>query len=178
MDLLVVNSSLKPSSRTDTLAGSVARASAQLGDRVDALSLRDSPMPWCDGERCFEDPRSRALSDRVRAAHAIAIITPIYNYSFNAALKNLLEITGSAWTDKTVGFACTAGGAHGYMSILSFANALMLDYRCLIVPRFVYATSEHFSGSELKDEGILRRIGELAAALSHLSERATAAAPS
>lgn len=177
MDLLIVNSSLKPRSRTDTLADRVARDSEEQGFCIDALSLRDSPMPWCDGERCFNDPRARALSERVQRAHAIAIITPIYNYSFNAALKNLLEITGSAWTDKTVGFACTAGGAHGYMSILSFANALMLDHRCLIVPRFVYVTQEHFSGSELKDPGILRRIGELTAALSRLSGRAGEGGP-
>ncbi|MDP6500219.1 MAG: hypothetical protein QF847_03295 [Candidatus Marinimicrobia bacterium] len=61
----------------------------------------------------------------------------MYNYDVNAAAKNLLELTGSGWNEKTVGFICNAGGDKSYMSVMSFANSLMLDHRCKIIPCFV-----------------------------------------
>jgi FMN reductase len=30
------------------------------------------------------------------------------------------------------------------MSVMSFANSLMLDFRCIIIPRFVYAVGADF----------------------------------
>ena len=47
------------------------------------------------------------------------------------------------------------------MSVTGFANSLMLDFRCVIVPRFVYATGAAFQGTELSDEDVERRIGQL-----------------
>jgi len=48
---------------------------------------------------------------------------------------------------------------------MSFANSLMLDFRCLIIPRFVYATGDSFDGERLTDTGIAKRIGQVAAEL-------------
>jgi NAD(P)H-dependent FMN reductase len=93
----------------------------------------------------------------------IIVATPIYNYDANAAVKNLLELTGSSWEDKTVGFLCAAGGGSSYMSIMGLANSLMLDFRCLIIPRFVYAHGRDFvDGTPTPALG--ERIRELAAA--------------
>ena len=39
----------------------------------------------------------------------IVLATPVYNYHVSAATKNLIELTGSAWEDKLVGFLCAAG---------------------------------------------------------------------
>jgi hypothetical protein len=38
----------------------------------------------------------------------------------------------------------------------------MLDFRCVIIPRFVFATSEAFNGDEISDKKIVRRIETLA----------------
>jgi hypothetical protein len=37
----------------------------------------------------------------------------------------------------------------------------MLDFRCIIVPRFVYATGESFEGDRLADDDIRQRVSEL-----------------
>ena len=63
---------------------------------------------------------------------------------------------------KTVGFLCAAGGPRGYMGVLAFANALMLDFRCWIVPRFVYATREEVVEGEVVSEDLRLRIAQLA----------------
>ena len=60
----------------------------------------------------------------------------------------MIELTGSSWEDKIVGFLCAAGGTTSYMSVMAYANSLMLDFRCVIIPRFVYATGNAFDDDE------------------------------
>jgi len=74
----------------------------------------------------------------------------------------MIELTGSAWENKIVGFLCAAGGTASYMSVMAYANSLMLDFRSVIIPRFVYATSDAFEGEKLKDAKIGKRIEEAA----------------
>jgi len=74
----------------------------------------------------------------------------------------MIELTGSAWEDKIVGFLCAAGGMGSYMSVMAYANSLMLDFRCVIIPRFVFATSDGFDGDNIIDKKVVRRIETLA----------------
>jgi hypothetical protein len=48
---------------------------------------------------------------------------------------------------------------------MSFANSLMLDFRCIIIPRFVYATGDAFEGEKLIDNKVGKRIEQVAAEL-------------
>ncbi len=77
-------------------------------------------------------------------------------------MKNLVELTGSAWENKIVGFACAAGGASSYMAIMALANSLMLDFRCVIIPRFVYATGDDFHEGNVPRPALAKRLKELA----------------
>jgi len=67
-----------------------------------------------------------------------------------------------------VGFLCAAGGKGSYMSVMSLANSLMLDFRCLIIPRFVYSTGEDFEEGEVTDPNVGDRVGELAKELDRI----------
>ena len=109
-------------------------------------------------------PTFRRSTALIKAARVIIVATPIYNYDANAAAKNLIELTGSAWEDKTVGFLCAAGGGSSYMSITGLANSLMLDFRCLIIPRFVYAKGEDFTPAKKPTAALAERIKGLAEA--------------
>ena len=48
------------------------------------------------------------------------------------------------------------------MSIMTLANSLMLDFRCIIIPRFVYASDSAFSDGAVIDETVVNRINKLA----------------
>ena len=52
---------------------------------------------------------------------------------------------------------------------MNLANCLMLDFRCLILPKFVYATGHHFDEGRIIDEGVEQRITELARSLVRIS---------
>jgi FMN reductase len=47
------------------------------------------------------------------------------------------------------------------MSVMSLANSLMLDFRCIIIPRFVYSTGEAFDGEKVVDPDLEERINDL-----------------
>ena len=108
----------------------------------DWIDIREMELPLCDADKCYGMPSSKKLSAAIEGADGIIIAAPVYNYDVAAATKNMIELTGSAWEDKIVGFLCAAGGMGSYMSVMAYANSLMLDFRCVIIPRFVFATSE------------------------------------
>jgi hypothetical protein len=52
-----------------------------------------------------------------------------------------------------------------YMSVMAYANSLMLDFRCVIIPRFAYATGDFFDDEKLSDKKLISRIEQVAAEL-------------
>ncbi len=160
--ILILSTSLNPDSKSRLLAHETARVLAADGVAVEVLDLRDHPLPFCDGGSAYAHPEVARVQARLAAADAFIVATPIYNYDGNAALKNVIELTGSAWENKTVAFLCAAGGKSSYMSVMALANSLMLDFRCLIVPRFVYAEADDFADGRVGNPEQVRRIEQLA----------------
>jgi NAD(P)H-dependent FMN reductase len=161
-EYLVIATSLNPESKSRLMAAELARVLSSHAAAVELVDLQTFPLPICDGGAAYSDPNVGILGRKLREARVIFLATPIYNYDANAAAKNLVELTGDAWEDKIVGFLCAAGGASSYMSIMALANSLMLDFRCVILPRFVYATGRDFSAEAITNPAIADRIADLA----------------
>jgi len=159
---LVVSTSGNPDSNSRRM-GQIAFGHLQKAKvNCEWLDISELGLPLCDADACYTQPAAQKLNASIEAADAILVATPVYNYDVSAAAKNMLELTGDSWEGKIVGFLCAAGGMNSYMSVMAFANSLMLDFRCTIIPRFVYATANAFAGDELKDKKIAQRIEELA----------------
>lgn len=161
--VLVISASLHPESRSRLLARACHERLEVAGREVKLLDLAETPLPFCDGATAYGDPACKRALELVQGASAIFVAAPVYNYDVNAAAKNLVELTGRAWTGKVVALMLAAGGRSSYMSAMGLANSLMLDFRCLIIPRFIYATGEAFEGTQLTDEGIELRMDQLIA---------------
>jgi NAD(P)H-dependent FMN reductase len=170
MRYLVLSCSLNPQSRSRILARIVYEHLATRPGGAEFLDLQDYDLPMSDGGACYGHAHVAGLGPKVHHAKAIIVATAIYNYDVNAATKNFLELTGKAWQGKVVGFICAAGGHGSYMSVMPFANSLMLDYRCHIIPRFVYAAPSHIDESTFGDKAVNQRIEELAAETQRLTD--------
>ena len=168
MTYLVISSSLNPNSNSKVLA--LDFLSHLPKEEVEFIDLRDYPIPTCDGDKSYEDPNVKILQEKVAKANAIILASPIYNYYSSASAKNLIEMTGKAWEDKIVAFLCAAGGKNSYMSIMNLASSLMLDFRCVIVPRFVYAVRDDFSENQIINKDIQTRVKQLADAVVRFQE--------
>lgn len=172
MNLLIISASLNAESRSRLLADAASTALTAQGIDHEDLDLRDHPLPLCDGAAAFGDPRVALVADLLQRADGLIIAAPIYNFAVNAALKNLIELTGKrAWADKTVAFLAAAGGPSSYMSIMPLANSLMLDFRCVIVPRFVYAMPGDFDDEEITNPTITERVASCALATAQLTQQ-------
>ena len=53
---------------------------------------------------------------------------------------------------------------------MAYANSLMLDFRCVIIPRFAYAMGSAFDGDKPADAKIVQRIEQVAAELVRFTE--------
>ncbi|WP_146599017.1 NADPH-dependent FMN reductase [Novipirellula aureliae] len=155
---LVLSASLHPDSRSRILAKASVEELQSIGREVTLFDLAVTPLPACDGAIAYGDENVKHLSSLIESAEAILVASPVYNYDVNAAVKNAVELTGRAWTGKVVSMMLSAGGQGSYMSAMGLANSLMLDFRCLIVPRFIYATGEAFEGDSLADDDIDARV--------------------
>lgn len=129
------------------------------------LDLAEMNLPLCDANACYAHPSARQLSAAIDAADGVLVAAPVYNYDVSASAKNMIELTGQVWQDKIVGFLCAAGGMGSYMSVMAYANSLMLDFRSVIIPRFVYATGDLFDDDQLADQKVITRIEQVAAEL-------------
>jgi FMN reductase len=167
---LVISTSGNPDSNSRRMARIAFGALEKANVECAWLDISELGLPLCDADACYAQPAAQKVSKAIKAADGILIGTPVYNYDVSAAAKNLVELTGSSWEDKVVGFLCAAGGMSSYMSVMAFANSLMLDFRCVIIPRFVYATGRAFEGDDLKDKEVGERIEELAGELTKFTK--------
>ena len=169
VSILILSCSLNAASRSRVLAQRAEEIFRQKGSAVSLLDLKKKPLPFCDGDTVYGQPEVKSTTEKIKKAQGILVSIPIYNYGTNAVAKNLIELTGEGWEDKVVGFICAAGGKGSYMSVMSLANSLMLDFGCFILPRFVYVTEESFEGSIVTDPEIDKRIQKLAEQMVRIS---------
>ena len=139
------------------------------GNDVEFFDLQENPLPMCDGDECYNLPEVLEFREKVKSAKGIVMAIPVYNFNASSGAKNAVELGGRMLYDKVFGFLCAAGGRNSYMSIMSLANSLMLDFRCYIIPKFVYATKNDFETDEIVNPDIKSRIVELGSELIRVS---------
>lgn len=158
---LVITTSLHPDSRSRILSQEALMCFDKAEIPAELIDIRDLDLPACDGDSCYANEDVQLLAEKIRVAPGVIIASPIYNYDVSSTAKNLIELTGQAWKDKVVGFTVAAGGQSSYMSVIGIANSLMLDFRAIIIPRFVYATDVAFRGDALVEDKVIERTSEL-----------------
>jgi NAD(P)H-dependent FMN reductase len=171
MSVLIVSTALRPGSRTALVAESLCAAFAALDTPAAVLDLASVSLPMCDGGACFQDFAVHQVTDRVRAARAIVLCFPVYNHQANAAAKNFVEVTNDGWKGKVIGLVANGGTDRSYLAPLSLANSLMVDHRCVVVPRFVFATPANFAADGTLPAGgeVVLRLADLAREVVHLA---------
>ena len=165
MSYLVISTSLREGSRSKIMA----KALSDNLSEVDFFDLQKNPLPMCDGDKCYDLPEVINLRNKIKNAKGIIMAIPIYNYNVSSGAKNIIELGGKMLYDKVFGFICAAGGKSSYMSVMSFASSLMIDYRCFIIPKFVYALKSDFNENEIINPDIKERISELGNDLIRIS---------
>lgn len=108
------------------------------------LPLLDEAMPPAMGQYAHE--HTRAWATTIAGFDGFVIVTPEYNHSVPAALKNALDYLHAEWGNKAVGFVSygSAGGVRAVEHLRGIAGELQLaDVRAQV--SFTLATDfEHY----------------------------------
>lgn len=113
------------STRTDRFCPTPARwiadrARKHDGLEVDLIDLADHPCPTVLGGNNPEAPQPEAvveLGERLGRADAFVVVTPVYNRSYPAALKNAIDWFYAEWQLKPVGMISYGGITGGLQAI-------------------------------------------------------------
>ena len=167
MTYLIISTSLRLGSRSQIMAKHLEKSFGK--EEVKFFDLQKTPLPMCDGDKCYDLPEVLDFREKIKEADGIIMAIPVYNFNVSSGAKNIVELGGRMLYDKTFGFMCAAGGRNSYMSVMSLANSLMLDFRCYIIPKFVFATKNDFEEDKIVNSDTKSRIKELGSELIRVS---------
>lgn len=184
MKFTVIATSLDPESRSAWMCALAARQLTAQGHDVTFLDLRRHPLPPFDNVQgpggCYDHPNAGLYHRAVQEADGVLLGVPVYNWGLGSGARALVELTGSsdelrglhgAWFDQPVTFLVSGGLDHGYLSHGAFAFGLMVDFRCVVNPHFVYATSAHWDAPEVPGEWLAGRLERTVNRATDLSAR-------
>ena len=108
------------STRLGRLAPTVAKWFAGQAERredmaVDVIDLAEAQLPDVLSDKSGDEVA--AVSRRLIAADAFVIVTPEYNHSFTAPLKNAIDWHSRQWKAKPIGFVSYGGRAGGLRAV-------------------------------------------------------------
>ncbi|WP_067180786.1 NADPH-dependent FMN reductase [Microtetraspora niveoalba] len=98
------------------------RAVAQDVFDVEIVDLAEVNLPFLDEPhhprlRQYVHPHTKEWSATVERADAFVFVTPEYNHSFNAVLKNALDFLHGEWQYKPAGFVSYGGVSAGTRAV-------------------------------------------------------------
>lgn len=108
---------------------------------VDVIDVVEHPLPVAMpalGEKPAEHVRTvkDALSARLAAADAFVVVTPEYNHSFPASLKNLIDWHLQEWAAKPVGLV-SYGGMGGGLRAAEHLRQVFAEVHAMTVREMV-----------------------------------------
>lgn len=114
----IILGSTRPGRRGEQVARWVeARAVPREDAEFEVVDLLDHPLPHLDelpGE--YRDAHTRAWSAAVASFDGFVVVTPEYNHSAPAVLKNAMDFLREEWRNKAVGFV-SYGGVGGARAV-------------------------------------------------------------
>ena len=109
------------------------------------LSLLDEPVPPSLGQ--YTKPHTKTWSTKIASFDAYVFVTPEYNHSTSAALKNAIDFLYKEWNNKAAGFV-SYGSAMGTRAVehlrLIMAELQIADVRAQVMLS-LFTDFENFS---------------------------------
>ena len=164
--LLVVIASTRPIAAGRAVGAWVA-ARAEVDERftLDVVDLRELALPFLDEPRhpklrAYEHDHTHAWSARVAGADAFVFVTPEYNHSFTAPLKNALDYLNAEWAHKPVGIVSYGGLSGGSRAVTALepvlSNLALLTVQANVELAWVaeHITDDRFEATDRHDRAL------------------------
>lgn len=178
MNILGISGSLRKGSY-NSLALRAAQKLAPAGVKIDIADIGRIPMYNDDVRAAGEPAEVAALKAQVRAADAVLIATPEYNFSIPGVLKNTLDWLSRppeppfdgkvvALLGASPGPVGTARVQYDLRKVLVFMNAFTVNKPEVFIS---FAQNKFNAEGELTDEATAKFLGDLIASIQNLKKR-------
>lgn len=104
---------------------------------ADVLDLAAYDFPLFEERLRFlanPKPDVLAFADKISKADGVIIVTPEYNGSFPASLKNVVDLLYAEWSRKPVAIATVSAGAFGGTQVITSLQFTLWKIGALTVP--------------------------------------------
>jgi NAD(P)H-dependent FMN reductase len=145
--ILVIPGSLRTGSHNAKLAAVAASEFAQAGVDITRISLADFPLPIYDGDLQAKSgvPKHAVNLKRMMASHhGVLIVTPEYNSSVPALVKNTIdwvsrvqdphETRGQVFRDRIFAIAAASGARLGGTRALAALRLILTACHAAVIP--------------------------------------------
>ncbi|HSW37639.1 MAG TPA: NAD(P)H-dependent oxidoreductase [Candidatus Saccharimonadales bacterium] len=177
MKLAIILGSTRPGRHSAKLAEWVVNnAKGVEGAKVELLDLQDYPLPFFDEEASprFNPERhpneaAKKWLAKLEEFEAYIIVTPEYNHSIPAVLKNALDYID--WQVKYKPFAIVSHGSAGGARAASHLKHVISEIRAVVIPTNLALTmrvSETFDENGTASEEVAERLAGPSATLQAL----------
>jgi chromate reductase len=147
LKILVIPGSLRTGSLNARLAAVVAHELALSGAEITRISLSDFPLPIYDGDfqaKSGVPKHAVNLKRMIGAHHGVVIVTPEYNSSVPALVKNTIdwvsrvqdagETRGQVFRERAFAIAAASGGRLGGTRALAALRLILSACHATVIP--------------------------------------------
>jgi chromate reductase len=187
LKILVIPGSLRTGSHNAKLAAAASHELAQAGAEVTRISLGDFPLPIYDGDlqSRFGVPKHAVNLKRMMSAHhGVLIVTPEYNSSVPALVKNTIdwvsrvqdahETRGQVFRERAFALAAASESRLGGTRSLAALRLILSACQATVIPNQLalsFASEAYDDMDRLKHPADIEALGTLARQLIEVSQR-------
>jgi|SRR5210317_1699716 len=161
MKTAIISSSQNPESKSFILCKIVEKLLSEKGVDVVFIDGKDYML----GTYHKQTQDNQKIADKIKDCDNFIFGMAVYQYSFNANLKIILDTCMNECDNKLFGTLVAAGGQKSYLSYMDLVSCCMNEWRMIPLPRVVFCNSSdfEFSGSETNpNEDLNSRLTEFA----------------
>ena len=187
LKILVIPGSLRTGSLNAKLAAVAAHALVREGADVTRISLADFPLPIYDGDMQAKSgvPKHAVnLKRMIGAHHGVLIVTPEYNSSVPALVKNTIdwisrvqdphETRGQVFRERAFAIAAASGNRLGGTRALAALRLILTACHATVVPNQLalsFAEEAYDDKDRLKHQGDIDALNAMVRQLVEFSQR-------
>lgn len=104
---------------------------------TEILDLKEYNFPLFDERLKYQTtptPGMIDISDRIKSADGVIIITPEYNGGYPASLKNVIDLLNDEWLRKPVAISTVSDGMFGGSQVLTSLQFTLWKMRAWTIP--------------------------------------------
>jgi chromate reductase, NAD(P)H dehydrogenase (quinone) len=187
LKFLVIPGSLRTGSHNVRLAAAAAYEFAQAGLDVTRISLGDFPLPIYDGDLQAKSgvPKNAVnLKRMISAHHGVLVVTPEYNSSVPALLKNTIdwitrvqdtnETRGQVFRERPFAIAAASAGRLGGTRALAALRLILSACHATVIPNQLalsFADQAYDDMDKLKNPADIEALKALVRQLSDVAQQ-------